>query len=340
MYANSFEKDKDVKENKTATMKMKHVDNNLASKDESNETSSFHDERKMLENDAFGALKEESEKDKNLSSENVSFSGSENANSDVHQTKKTEKENGSEKSPKQGIDSSEAKNVKEIEPKNEEDKTNENEEMKNETAESKEGMVNDKDESISAKEKSDQSNKTESGENNTENINKIVTVSNNRRSKQNITSQIMMMNSSSPNFPNKVETIKQFDKILSSFLNNSSPETGKELLKLTWHDLRQRYAKDKKDNQGKEELTKGRNDEKTGMNKSGLKAESLGTPSKQKAKSAQQLTNNENFKATVKRIKEKISLLKELVEYTKMKKRQKLRKFDPYEGFKREGISS
>ena len=135
-------------------------------------------------------------------------------------------------------------------------------------------------------------------------------------------------------FADKVETIKQFDKLLSQFLNNSSPEKGKELLKLTWHDLRQRYAQEGKDDGG----LKANSEEKDSRNRTmnGTKLDSGGRANVKSIAGANKLTKAEDFKATVGRIKQKISLLHELVEYTKMKKQQKLKKtFDPYAGFKR-----
>ena len=138
----------------------------------------------------------------------------------------------------------------------------------------------------------------------------------------------------------KVNTIKQFDKLLSRFLNNSSPEIGKELLKLTWHDLRQRYSKDQESDKDKTRKIGNREDEENSeMKVNESNNESGGTAGKQKLRTSELSSKSKDFESTVGRIKEKLALLKELVAYTNMKKRQKLKKhFDPYAGFKRGGI--
>ena len=143
------------------------------------------------------------------------------------------------------------------------------------------------------------------------------------------------------NATEEINTVKQFDKILSNFLTSSSPEKRKELLKLTWHDLRQRHAKDKGDSESwQAKLIEGESEENRNVNKSVQTNESDGTGRKQSIQTSTKSTKTDDFESIVGRIREKVTLLKELVQYTKMKKMKKAKnKLDPYAGFKREGIS-
>ena len=142
-----------------------------------------------------------------------------------------------------------------------------------------------------------------------------------------------------------VKTVKQFDAILNNFLKNTTKEKGKELLKLTWHDLRQKYTKDfggnkNMNNPGQKEDLNVLKD----ANKNGLKNEALGTTEKEKSDSVneKQSKKGDDLKAIVNRLKYKISLLKDLA-YRKhktalekpLKEKAKERDFDPYQGFKR-----
>ena len=142
-----------------------------------------------------------------------------------------------------------------------------------------------------------------------------------------------------------VKTVKQFDAILNNFLKNTTKEKGKELLKLTWHDLRQKYTKDfggnkNTNNPGQKEDLNVLKD----SNKNGLKNEALGTTEKEKSDSVneKQPKKGDDLKAIVNRLKYKISLLKDLA-YRKhktalekpLKEKAKERDFDPYQGFKR-----
>ena len=146
---------------------------------------------------------------------------------------------------------------------------------------------------------------------------------------------------------NKVETVKEFNDLLNSFLNNSTPEKRKQLLKLTWHDLRKKYARydkseklhssasSQKGAQTAQNNSNGRRKESLGApiqnNSNGPRNESLGAVSKATVGKTKQSIKSEDFKATVGRIKEKITLLKELVAFTKTKELKRFKqKGDPY----------
>ena len=311
--------------NASHSLQVQDLENKTVSRDSHARFSSAHEEKQRSSNAAFGATRKTDEENEN---EKKSSNSNETMKADKNKKEKAEENsNANNGSEEVSLSAGEAETDKKGSEVSEDTKNEEKESTDDNNKNEKENKKLGEDE---------RTNKDKE----TENRRKVTTKSDEDESGKYIGSKRMKEKFNAANETVKINTIRQFDKLLSRFLNNSSPEKGKELLKLTWHDLRQRYSKDPESNEeNTRKIGNGENEENSKMNMNESNDESGGTASKQKLKSPELSPKSEDFKSTVGRIKEKLALLKELVAYTKMKKQQKLKKhFDPYAGFKRGGI--
>ena len=138
-----------------------------------------------------------------------------------------------------------------------------------------------------------------------------------------------------------MKTVKQFKDLLNIVLKNTTTEQKEELLKLTWHDLRARHTKEKAMNKQKDEVKSNSAGDGNFSNSSGLRHEPGGSVKPEVKSPTKESTSlkpgdDGGYKTIVGRIKEKILLLKDLIELNKRKEaKKKSTAYDPYQGFKR-----
>eukprot|EP00795_Rhopilema_esculentum_P015201 gene15201-6403_t len=137
-----------------------------------------------------------------------------------------------------------------------------------------------------------------------------------------------------------MKTVKQFSDLLKIVLKNTTTEQKEELLKLTWHDLRARHTKEKM-NEQKDKVKSNSAGDGNFSNSSGLRHKPGGSVKPEVKSPTEESTpsksgDNGGYKTIVGRIKEKISLLKDLIELNKRREAKKnSTAYDPYQGFKR-----